>query len=77
MNDASSQSGRTVIFVSHNLQAVNNLCSKALWLDKGSIRSRGNTKLVINDYLYTLLKKMDKAIFNNKKPRTILLEYFM
>jgi lipopolysaccharide transport system ATP-binding protein len=57
MNDASSQSGRTVIFVSHNLQAVNNLCSKALWLDKGSIRSRGNTKLVINDYLYTLLKK--------------------
>jgi lipopolysaccharide transport system ATP-binding protein len=57
MNDASSQSGRTVIFVNHNLQAVNNLCSKALWLDKGSIRSRGNTKLVINDYLYTLLKK--------------------
>jgi lipopolysaccharide transport system ATP-binding protein len=65
MNDASSQSGRTVIFVNHNLQAVNNLCSKALWLDKGSIRSR-NTKLVINDYLYTLLKKLDKAIFNNK-----------
>ena len=57
MNDASSQSGRTVIFVSHNLQAVNNLCSKALWLDKGSIRSRGNTKLVINDYLNTLHKK--------------------
>lgn len=57
MNDASSQSGRTVIFVSHNLQAVNNLCSKALWLDKGSIRSRGNTKLVINDYLNTLHNK--------------------
>lgn len=57
MNDASSKSGRTVIFVSHNLQAVTNLCSQALWLDKGSIRSRGNTKLVINDYLNTLLKK--------------------
>src|SRR5690606_17917336 len=57
MNDASSKSGRTVIFVSHNLQAVNNLCSQALWLDKGSIRSRGNTKAVVNDYLNTLHKK--------------------
>lgn len=57
MNDASSKSGRTVIFVSHNLQAVNNLCSQALWLDKGSIRARGNTKSVVNDYLSTLHKK--------------------
>jgi len=57
MNDASSKSGRTVIFVSHNLQAVNNLCSQALWLDKGSIRARGNTKFVVNDYLSTLHKK--------------------
>ncbi len=57
MNDASNKSGRTIIFVSHNLQAVNNLCTNALWLEKGSIRSRGNTKLVINDYLNTLHKK--------------------
>jgi lipopolysaccharide transport system ATP-binding protein len=57
MNDASSKSGRTVIFVSHNLPAVNNLCSQALWLDKGSVRSRGNTKSVVNDYLSTLHKK--------------------
>lgn len=57
MNDASNQSGRTIIFVSHNLQAVNNLCSKALWLDKGSIRARGNTKSVVNEYLSALHKK--------------------
>lgn len=57
MNDASNQSGRTIIFVSHNLQAVNNLCSKALWLDKGNIRARGNTKSVVNEYLSALHKK--------------------
>ncbi len=57
MNDASSQSGRTIIFVSHNLQAVSNLCSKALWLDKGSVRARGNSKTVINEYLNTLHQK--------------------
>lgn len=63
MNDASSKSGRTVIFVSHNLQAVNNLCSQAIWLDKGSLRSRGNTKSVINDYLNTLQNKSWKKQF--------------
>ena len=57
MNEASSQGGRTVIFVSHNLQAVNNLCSKALWLDKGSVRGSGNTKSVVNSYLSVLHKK--------------------
>ncbi|CAM4204010.1 ABC transporter ATP-binding protein [Gillisia limnaea] len=56
MNDASKQSGRTILFVSHNLQAVNNLCSKALWLDKGNIRARGNTKSVVNEYLSALHK---------------------
>ena len=54
MNDASSKSGRTIIFVSHNLQAINNLCSKALWLDKGSVCARGNAKTVVNEYLSVL-----------------------
>lgn len=57
MNDASNRSGRTIIFVSHNLQAVNNLCTNALWLEKGSVRSIGNTKSVVNEYLSTLHKK--------------------
>lgn len=57
MNEASSKSGRTIIFVSHNLQAVSNLCSKALWLDKGSVCARGNAKTVINQYLSTLQKQ--------------------
>lgn len=57
MNDASNKSGRTIIFVSHNLHAVNNLCTNALWLEKGSVRSIGNTKSVVNEYLSTLHKK--------------------
>lgn len=57
MNDASSQSGRTIIFVSHNLQAVSNLCSQAIWLDRGSVRARGKSKTVLNEYLGALHKK--------------------
>jgi lipopolysaccharide transport system ATP-binding protein len=57
MNEASTQKGRTIIFVSHNLQAVNNLCSKAIWLDGGKICARGDVKMVTGNYLGTLQKK--------------------
>jgi lipopolysaccharide transport system ATP-binding protein len=63
MNDASTQKGRTIIFVSHNLQAVGNLCSNAIWLDKGSVRSNGTSKEVINNYLGALHKKSWKKEF--------------
>ena len=35
-----ARSGRTIIFVSHNLLAVERLCDRALWLHEGGLRSR-------------------------------------
>lgn len=46
-----SQSGRTVLFVSHNLNAVQNLCTKCIYLKNGQIIERGNTTQVIETYL--------------------------
>ena len=43
--------GRTVIFVSHNMQAIRQLCQSAIWLDKGRIRARAGTDDTINQYL--------------------------
>jgi lipopolysaccharide transport system ATP-binding protein len=60
MKDVSHQKGRTILFVSHNLQAVNNLCSKAIWLQKGSIHAMGETQMVVNRYLGAFQKKMWK-----------------
>lgn len=45
--------GRTVIFVSHNMAAVENLCSRVIWIDNGQVRQNGNTKDVIKNYLST------------------------
>jgi lipopolysaccharide transport system ATP-binding protein len=45
-----SQSGRTIIFVSHNLSAVSNLCDKALLINDGEIISEGRTPTVIDQY---------------------------
>lgn len=47
--------GKTIIFVSHDLNAVKSLCQKSLLLNEGNTVSTGNTEKVINDYL-TLLQ---------------------
>jgi lipopolysaccharide transport system ATP-binding protein len=45
--------GRTVVFVSHNMAAVENLCSRAIWIDDGEIRLTGKPKDVIEAYMST------------------------
>ncbi|MCC7400748.1 MAG: ABC transporter ATP-binding protein [Chitinophagaceae bacterium] len=46
-----AENGRTILFVSHNMQAVTNLCNKAMILRKGSISETGLTSEVIKNYL--------------------------
>jgi lipopolysaccharide transport system ATP-binding protein len=43
--------GRTVLFVSHNMDTVTRLCNKALLLKSGSLQAAGDTRDVINTYL--------------------------
>lgn len=50
MNDVASE-GRTLLFVSHNMAAMQNLCKGVLWLDKGSVVESGETDTVIVNYL--------------------------
>jgi lipopolysaccharide transport system ATP-binding protein len=49
--DGLRSSGRTVFFVSHNLAAVENLCSRGLWIDSGRIRMDAPAKEVIVSYM--------------------------
>jgi len=45
------ESGRTVLFVSHNMTAVGQLCTRCIWIDKGKIQSDGETRETIHQYL--------------------------
>ncbi len=51
MKDASKQNGRTVLFVSHNMQAVNQLCTRAIWLQQGNVLMDDIAQKVVNAYL--------------------------
>ena len=46
-----SRLGRTILFVSHNMVAVRNLCSRVIWLDHGTVKADGPTAEVVADYL--------------------------
>ena len=52
-----AQSGRTVLFVSHNLNAIHSLCPKSLFLENGKVMNYGKTGDIIYQYLNTVLKK--------------------
>lgn len=50
MSEVSKQ-GRTVLFVSHNMGAINDLCQNAVLLNNGLMKDMGPTKRIINEYL--------------------------
>ncbi|CDF80642.1 ABC transporter, ATP-binding protein [Formosa agariphila KMM 3901] len=65
MKNVSSQGGRTVLFVSHNMASIQNLCTKVLVLKDGKFAFWGNTEEGINYYLTDSRKK----VFTNLNER--------
>ncbi len=44
------ESARTILFVSHNLAVVENLCERCVWIDQGQVQMDGESGAVIRDY---------------------------
>ncbi len=51
MQDVSEQEGKTVLFVSHNIEVVRKLCTKGILLDKGRTVTVGRSKEAIDSYI--------------------------
>src|SRR6202050_1418437 len=54
-------SARTILFFSHNLSAVENICDRCIWIDAGKLRMDGETRTVIRDYMASLREGTTKA----------------
>jgi len=63
MSDVSNK-GRTVLFVSHNMGAVKNLCEKAVWLETGKIMKYGKADEVVGEYENSGVKTKDSVWYN-------------
>jgi lipopolysaccharide transport system ATP-binding protein len=46
-----AQEGKTVVFVSHNMGAITQLCKRALWVDGGRLKSSGPSADIVTSYL--------------------------
>lgn len=63
MEDVSKNDGRTVLFVSHNMGAISNLCNNCIMLEKGKINLIGSTSDVIHNYLHA--KELLNSVWRN------------
>jgi lipopolysaccharide transport system ATP-binding protein len=52
-----ASSGRTILFVSHQMNSIRDLCARAIWLDSGSVRRSGEVRQVIDKYLSETTKQ--------------------
>lgn len=45
------KSGKTIVFVSHNMEAISSTCSRVIWVERGKIKEDGDPKEVVSRYL--------------------------
>ncbi|MGA2954793.1 MAG: ABC transporter ATP-binding protein [Thermodesulfobacteriota bacterium] len=48
--EETTKGGRTVLFVSHNMGAIRQLCNRVFWLDQGKLMANGGVEKVVADY---------------------------
>ena len=66
-----AQSGRTVLFVSHNLDAVRSLCQRAVWMKDGRVEADGDAGEVIDAYQSSFSLEGARSFANEKYGLTI------
>ena len=66
MSEVSKEGGRTVLFVSHNMAAMQNLCNRIIYLDQGHLKLMGQTSDVISAYLRSSLAKSSIFLSDRK-----------
>ena len=73
MENVSKSQGRTLLFVSHDLNIINTLCTSSLLLQKGKVLLTGSTSDVLSKYLHEN-KKTDHWENTNEKKRYIFFQ---
>src|ERR1700722_8857884 len=59
-----AQSGRTVLFVSHNMEAVRTLCQRAVWLKGGRLHKDGKADEILEDYFHSTSNELSFSCTN-------------
>lgn len=77
MEDVSKQEGRTVLFVSHNMGVVAQLCNKAMLLDGGRVAASGRTDTVIEKYISQVSDNAPAILQKPRPGENLFLQAYM
>lgn len=72
MQDISKGEGRTVLFVSHNMDSIMRLCSRAILLKDGQIIKKGKVAQVIDAYLSTEFGAVSQKVWHKNNGNSIV-----
>jgi lipopolysaccharide transport system ATP-binding protein len=67
MEDISLKEGRTVLFVSHQMDAIEKLTQRCLFLDNGKVHSVGDTSEVVDEYLHQNVEATDISQYRDRQ----------
>jgi lipopolysaccharide transport system ATP-binding protein len=59
-----AQSGRTVLFVSHNMEAVRTLCQRCVWIKDGRLHKDGKADEIVEDYFNSISNEQSFSCTN-------------
>ncbi len=65
--EAVGKAGRTVLFVSHNMAAVNTLCNKGILMDKGQITAEGTVEKILDQYIERSVSNRSHTFVNQAR----------
>jgi ABC-type polysaccharide/polyol phosphate transport system ATPase subunit len=68
-----AREGRTVVFVSHDLGAIAQMCERAIWLDNGEVRNDGPTAQSIDLYLAERSREVPQVEFSRDDQKEVQL----
>lgn len=72
MNDVSKKEGRTILFVSHNMGAITQLCNRGILLNKGCVTFEGSVNETIEQYQNIKISSIENRFI----PNTSEVNYF-
>lgn len=79
MKDINSEGNRTVLFVSHNISAVQSFCNKALYLKAGTVEAYGDVKEITGLYIQSQKPSEGAStlghLFKNKRARIESIDF--
>ncbi|MDW8057722.1 MAG: polysaccharide ABC transporter ATP-binding protein [Bacteroidia bacterium] len=75
MENVSQKSGRTVLFVSHQMGQIRRLCNRAIWLEEGQVRMIGPTLEVVAAYEKSNMENPEHQNYKRTRQKAFFREW--